>query len=371
MKIVVVIPTYNEAGNIGKLIDAISLEVTNVLPNQLEVLVVDDTSPDGTYKIVEKKQKEYDFLHLYLNKKKAGLGGAYTKGFNYAMSVMGADVVIEMDADFQHDSKDIPRFVKAIEEGADFVIGSRYIKGGSIPKEWAFYRKFLSIAGNLTAKFILGMFKVKEFTSGYRATRVKGVLDQIDFNTLLSSGFSYKLDLMYRYYNMGATIKEIPITFANREDGVSKMETNNPSESLLVVIKLRYERDKHFFKFLVVGGIGFVVDSVLFNVVFLIRALSAVAAIVSGFTAMLTTLILNNKWSFGDRNMGSAKTKALKTFMYFFSSTFPILFRNYIIEWGRASLDDTFIVRNLLFLFGVSVGLVWNFIVYNKIIWRK
>ena len=370
MRVVVVVPTYNEAKNIGRLIDEVNAQAVKMQSHELLMLVVDDTSPDGTYKIVQEKQRQYSFLYLLLRTEKVGLGAAYVSGFKYAMQKLGADVIMEMDADFQHDPNDIPKFVEAIDKGADYVIGSRYIQGGGIPKEWGFHRKFLSVVGNKVAQFVLGIFHLTEFTNGFRASRVKGFVDTIDLDNILSKGFAYKLDLLFKMHLLGAKIVEIPVMFANRTEGVSKMETNNPIDSLRVVITLRARKEKNFIKFGLVGFAGFVIDSLGFNLIFLVDALSSYAALISGFIAMLSTLVLNNYWSFRDRTIGGSKEKVYKTGLYFLSSTIPIIIRNFLVEWGRVTFADTFIVRNMLFLVGVAFGLIWNFTVYSRIIWK-
>src|SRR5258708_16102680 len=142
MKIVVVIPTYNERDNIGKMVDALAVEFPKIHNHKMELLVVDDTSPDKTYELVKEKAKKYKWVHLLLNPVKQGLGPAYVKGFKYAMNEMKADYVMEFDGDFQHRPDQIKDLVAEVDNGYDYIIGSRYIKGESIPKEWGFNRKF-------------------------------------------------------------------------------------------------------------------------------------------------------------------------------------------------------------------------------------
>ena len=166
------------------------------------------------------------------------------------MQNLQPDIICEMDADFQHDPKDLPRLTKEIYNGYDYAIGSRFTKGGKIPKEWALRRKFLSVGGNLFSKFVLGIFSVNDFTSGFKASRVKGFADSIDLDHILSGGFAYKMDLLFKMHKKGAKIKEVPIEFGIRDRGDSKMEKNNALDSLRVVLTLRYNENKNFFKFL-------------------------------------------------------------------------------------------------------------------------
>jgi dolichol-phosphate mannosyltransferase len=240
MKIVIVIPTYNEAANIGLMIEALTKEFTKAPEHDFHILVVEGNSPDGTAEIVKQKQVQYPFVHLLMEEKKAGLGAAYAFGFKYAMKNLEPDVLVEMDADFQHDPKDITRLVEPLAQGFDYAVGSRFTKGGGIPKDWSLYRKFLSIGGNIFSKVVLGIFSVNDFTSGFKASKVKGFVDKLDLDNILSGGFAYKMDLTFRMHKLGAKIKEVPIQFGLRDRGNSKMESNNFMDSLRVVLTLRF-----------------------------------------------------------------------------------------------------------------------------------
>ncbi|KXK10826.1 MAG: Undecaprenyl-phosphate mannosyltransferase [Microgenomates bacterium OLB23] len=169
-KALIVLPTYNERENIRVLVPQIN-EIVEKIPHwDVQILIVDDNSPDGTYKEAELLKKKYKNIHL-LKGKKEGLGKAYLRGFEYGLEHIKPYVVFEMDADLQHNPKLIPLFLKEIEQGADFVIGSRYIKGGSIPKHWSIDRKFYSVVGNLVASLGFMNFSVHDWTSGYRAQK--------------------------------------------------------------------------------------------------------------------------------------------------------------------------------------------------------
>lgn len=233
--IVIVMPSYNEAENIGKIIDALCAKVfPRIKDHKMELLVVDDKSPDGTGKIVKGKQKKFKNLFL-LEGEKAGLGAAYIRGFRYAMNKLKADGIMEMDADLQHDPNDVPRFVAEFDRGYDYIIGSRYVSGGSIPREWTLDRKFFSVVGNLTYRVSLLMFDMHDFTTGFRLARVKGYLEKINFEKVFSNSFSYKERLLYEMRKRGAKIKEIPIVFNLRVNGDSKMTTNTIIEQMKVI----------------------------------------------------------------------------------------------------------------------------------------
>lgn len=372
MKIVVVIPTYNEKENIKKLVPILD-DVFKKSDYDFNVLVVDGNSPDGTNDEVISLSKKYKFLHPLLENQKAGIGAAYFYGFKYAMKEMKADILVEMDADLQHDPKVLPSLVKPIiENKADYVIGSRFTKGGSIPKEWAFIRKFFSVGGNIFSKIVLGIYNVNDFTTGYKASRVKGFVDKLDFDKVGSASFAYKVDLLFKTHRLGARIQEVPITFGLRDRGVSKIENNTFFDTLKLVIMLRVYEKKSFVKFIIVGFAGLFVDAGLFNIFRLLHFLApAFGAFISGSLAMLTTFLLNNYWSFGDRKLEESSAKIKGALLYFVSSYVPILVRAKLVYWAVVWFGNGFIPTNVAFFIGISFGLVWNFTVYSKIIWRK
>jgi len=373
MKIVVVIPTYNEAKNIGRLIEVLDVEFKKIPSHEFNLLVVEGNSPDGTADVVREKMKKYPFVKLLMEEKKAGLGSAYVYGFKYAINELKADVLVEMDADFQHDPLELASLIKEIDNGYDYIIGSRFVKGGSIPKEWELKRKLFSKLGNLVSKVILGIRGVSDFTTGYKVSRVKGYADSIDLDNILSKGFAYKIDLLYKMHKVGAKIKEVPIKFGLRDEGDSKMEKNNLKDSLRVVItlRLRDEETRKFLRFCIVGLIGFIVDSGVFNILRLLIQNSKTASLLSGLIAMMTTFALNNLWSFKQNKLEGAKNSVVSFLVYVISSYVPIFLRSELIKFSSSRFGDTFWVVNIAFLIGVAFGLIWNFIVYSKIIWRK
>lgn len=371
MKIVIVVPTYNEAENIGKLIAALDTEFKKIPHHNMQVLVVDSNSPDGTADVVRKSQKKYPFVNLLLEEEKNGLGAAYMYAFKHAMNKMNADVVMEMDADFQHDPKDVKRLIKKIDEGYDYVIGSRFAKGGSIPKEWAFYRKFLSRGGNLFSRVVLGIPNVTDFTAGFRATRVKGYLDKIDLDSILSKGYSYKFDLVYRFHLLGAKIAEVPTDFGLRDRGSSKMERNNFADSLRVVLTLKYRHDGAFIKFVLVGFVGLFTDLALSNLLRLTSLAANAAASLAAFMAMTVTFTINNHWSFNDRKIHGLKNKLPKFVKFATVSSIPIVFRYFFVAFIVAKFGENFITFNFALFVSVLFGLIWNYTMYTKLIWKK
>ncbi len=237
-KAVIVLPTYNERENIAKILDAILNQKQRALGYELSILVVDDSSPDGTAAIVKDYAKRHPNIHL-LTGKKQGLGAAYIRGFKYAIRKMQADVVFEMDADFSHNPIDIPRFLTELHAGNEFVIGSRYVAGGSIPKDWSLLRKLNSKWGNIFAKHIAGIKRVKDCTSGYRAIKTS-LLKKINLDQLNVKGYAFQLNLLHQAMKKQGVVTEIPITFTDRVYGQSKIRLRDITEFIGSAFMLRF-----------------------------------------------------------------------------------------------------------------------------------
>ncbi|MCL5004250.1 MAG: glycosyltransferase [Patescibacteria group bacterium] len=370
MKFVVIIPTYNEADNVEKLIRTIEAETSSIAGHEISLLFVDGNSPDGTAALIRKMQPEFGNIELLVEESKRGLGAAYITGMTHAMKNMAADVVVEMDADFQHDPADLKRFVVQIDNGADYVIGSRFTKGGSIPKDWGFYRKFLSVAGNIFTRVVLNLPKISDYTTGYKASRVKGFLDQIDLEHLESRGFAYKMHLLVEMVDHGAKIKEIPIHFANREKGVSKMEGNNPLDSLKVVLKIRVKKSHRFIKFLIVGFVGLVINFVGYQFFFAVFKIHpALSNLIGAEGAIISNYYFNNRWTFSDRKHIDLKQFLVKFVHFNLASAFGVIF----IQSGLIFVFTYFFgteLHILFFFLATAVLVIYNFTVYSRVIWR-
>lgn len=229
MKSIVVTPTYNEKDNIERLINAVLASVEGI-----HILVVDDNSPDGTSKIVENLMINNDRIHLMKRPGKMGLGTAYCDGFKYCLD-NGFDAIFEMDADFSHDPKELPNFLKELEN-YDLVLGSRYIKGVNVVN-WPLSRLLLSYGANLYTQIITGL-PVKDATGGFKCFRAD-ILKKIDLNKIHSNGYGFQIEMTYRLWKKGAKIKEIPIIFIDRMNGVSKMNKKIIYEAIFLVWKLK------------------------------------------------------------------------------------------------------------------------------------
>lgn len=230
MKAIIVIPTYNEAQNIEHIIDRIHFQGIR----DLDVLVVDDNSPDGTAELVEKIALAESNVHLMKRPKKAGLGTAYVAGFKFALE-REYDYIFEMDADFSHDPDEIPNFLRAIKE-CDLVIGSRYKSGVNVVN-WPLTRLILSVGANKYTQIITGL-PIKDCTGGFKCFR-REVLEAIDLNRVDSDGYSFQIEMNFKAWKKGFKICEIPIVFTDREAGSSKMSKKIIREAIWIVWKLK------------------------------------------------------------------------------------------------------------------------------------
>ena len=226
-----VIPTYDEKDNVRKMADAVLSQSAD--PSHLELLFVDDNSPDGTGAVIEEMMRTEPRIHCLHRERKEGLGRAYVAGFAKAIA-LGADRIVQMDCDFSHDPKDVPRL---IAEDADLVIGSRYVKGGDTPG-WPFKRRLISRAGGIFIRTVTGM-PLRDPTGGFKCWKAS-TLKRIDFETVGSKGYSFQLEMNHRTWKEGCTIREIPIVFTDRVAGYSKITAGIATESIKIALKLRF-----------------------------------------------------------------------------------------------------------------------------------
>lgn len=245
MKTTIIVPTYNEAQNIEKFLTKV-LDVTkNIKGFEVDVLVVDDYSPDGTADLV--KALNSPRVKLISNSVR-GLGNAYIFGFKHVLKELKSDVIMQMDSDFSHNPEDIPRMLEAVSQGYDYVIGSRYVHGGSIPENWGWHRKLNSFFGNLVTRYFVGVGKVKDTTAGFKAMKAE-IFNKIDLDAFKVNGYSFQIWLLFcAIYDAGAKVKEVPIHFIDRELGESKLGLKDITEFLMNALKLRMKLVKRWFK---------------------------------------------------------------------------------------------------------------------------
>ncbi len=234
----VILPTYNEVENVTQVIPAIFLQAATIsATHEVHVLVVDDDSPDGTRGAVENLQRKHKNLHV-IGGMKRGLGDAYKRGIKYALRHLSSDVIIEMDADGQHDPKEIPQFIALSNSGFSLVIGSRFTPGGETP-DFSLWRKFLSLFGNWLIRRLGGVRKVHDCTSGFRCIRAD-LVKECDLTCLSTRGYSFQSSLLCELLRHNAAFIEVPISFKPRLHGYSKLAFRDQLEFLLNIVKIRF-----------------------------------------------------------------------------------------------------------------------------------
>jgi dolichol-phosphate mannosyltransferase len=231
LKAIVVVPTYNERDNVAALAASVLVQHSDI-----QILFVDDNSPDGTGKIIDGLASENSRIHVLHREGKLGLGSAYREGFKAALA-MGADYILEMDADFSHDPGSLPLFLAAIRE-SDLVIGSRYLNGVSVVN-WPIRRLILSYFASVYTRWVTGL-QLHDCTSGFKCFR-RSTIESIDLDTVKSDGYSFQIEMNYRCMENGLKITEIPIVFIDRHAGSSKMSRRIVREAVFMVWKLRLQ----------------------------------------------------------------------------------------------------------------------------------
>ena len=225
---VVCLPTYNERDNIEPMVRALG-------DKRVRVLVIDDGSPDGTGDIADRLARELDYVAVLHRERKEGLGPAYLAGFRRALAE-GAELVLEMDCDFSHNPDDVPRLIAAAEDGADVVLGSRYVPGGAI-RNWGALRRFVSSGGSWYARVLLGI-GIRDLTGGFKCIR-RAVLETIPLDRIDAQGYAFQIETTYRALRAGFRVTEVPIVFVDRTEGHSKMSRTIVLEAVWRVPLLR------------------------------------------------------------------------------------------------------------------------------------
>lgn len=374
-KAFVVIPTYNERNGIKALIPEIFEYSKNIPGWDVHILIADDSSPDGTADEVLALQKTYgDRLHLQVNKGKVGLGQAYLNAFAFTIKTFQPDVIFEMDGDGQHPANILPNFLKKIDEGADFVIGSRYIPGGSIPAHWSLWRKFTSVVGNVVAQVAFMNFKVRDWTSGYRcikASYLDGVIADMEGHT----GYVFQIALLDKAFKKHLKITETPLNFTDRLNGESKMQSFQFIFDTLWYIFTH----SSFIKFALTGLMGFVVD---FGLAALLIGLMSfhkpTANAMSAEVAIMFNFIVNNFWSFSHKRLEGSYIRKFIKFNLVSSGSIVIqsvglaialyIFGDTVHTIAHITLPSWIVYKVLLIGFFV---IPYSYLMYNRFIWKN
>ncbi|MDP3974367.1 MAG: glycosyltransferase [bacterium] len=363
---VIIIPTYNEAQNIQKLIEGI-FEIKNQIPKwELKVLIVDSNSPDNTSSIIKNLQKQNKNVYL-VQTKKEGLGKAYVTGFKYSLKNLDPYVLFEMDADLSHDPANIPNFLNEIENGADFVIGTRYSKGGSIPKDWAYHRKLFSVLGNIVIRLGFARLNISDWTSGYRSIKswvVKQSVNKVD----KFSGYVFQVATLDEAIKNNAKIVEIPINFTDRIEGVSKINSLQYIVQTLIYVFTH----SSFIKYVIVGATSAAIDFGLsFIFIELWKLKIWLATLLSVESSIIYNFLMNNFWSFSYKKIDSKiKHANIKGFLKFnFLQSFLLL----IQVIGITTLANLYgkewwyVYKTLL----IAIIIPLSYFLYNKFIWKN
>lgn len=366
-KVIIIIPTFNEALVIEDTLHQVFQETATIASKEIQVLVFDSNSTDQTQTIVTRLQATYSNLHLKNENQKSGLGSAYRQAMQIALDELSADIVIEFDADLSHQPKYIAPMLEKMNK-YDVVMGSRYVQGGSIPKDWGWHRKLLSRVGNWVARLILTP-KYSDFTSGFRATR-KQVLIRALPQQFLSNGYAYKIQLLWSFHKNKDRVCEYPIVFVDRKKGQSKLPANSILESLRVLFILRIRELKQYFTMCLVGISGMVVQFTVYNILrqnmspFNAAQLAVIAAIINNF-------IFNNRFTFKN-NIFHQPVQKLKSFVLFIGySMLMVSFQSHWLQLGIKYIGSGYIKENLVMIAAILTGSYINYLTYSRLVWPE
>jgi len=349
----VVLPTYNEAENIKTILDQTFSNQKRLDNYSLSVLVVDDNSPDNTKDIVQQLMATYPKL-AQLNGDKKGLGDAYKRGINFALKTLDADLIVQMDADGQHDPGLIAGFVKMTER-YDVIIGSRFIEGGSTP-HFSYRRKIMSKVGNFLIRYLGGAYVVKDCTSGYRVIR-KEVLEKCQLSAFPTKGYSFQSWLICELLRKGAVIKEMPIIFKKRLTGDSKLTFRDQLEFLVNIVRIRFANSEEFVNYCLVGASGVVVNlSVYYSLTRFLDINVLLSSPIAIEASLLTNFLLHNYWTFRDRRTKKTLVSRLLSFHVVAGVAGLINYLMFVALISLLLINDILAV-----LFGIGAGIIFNY----------
>lgn len=373
MKIFIIPATYNEADNIEKFITVLEDEVLpKIKHHDFSILVADDFSPDGTGDIVRSLMKKYKNLSISEGEK-MGLGAAYVRSMGQAIKD-GADVVVSIDADFQFNPHDLPKFIDKIDEGYDMVVQTRYSQGGSIPENWPIQRKIFSIIANIFVRTIFMRFNIHDWTGGFRAIKSE-VFEKVGPEMGKYNGYIFQIAFLHKAVMLGYKIGEVPLHFSDRKLGNSKIAPLSYILNVLtyvVTARIKEVLTGSFGKFLVVGGTGFVINAVVLRI--LVEGFNWApyyANLAGAVFAVFSNYNFNNMWTFKHNKHTSTFRYIWKMLQFYATSAFGVIF----IQTGTIYFGVHYITKQddyfYYFIIGTFFLMMWNFMVYSKLIWRK
>jgi dolichol-phosphate mannosyltransferase len=364
LKLLIIIPTYNEIDNIENFIKAVFLNI----PSDAAILVVDDNSPDGTAHLVEKTSVDFPNRLFILNRhEKQGLAAAYIAGFSWGWNSTW-DVFLEIDADFSHNPQYIPVMFEQIKTH-DVVIGSRNIKGGGV-EGWTFLRNAISKGGSLYSRFILGC-PIRDLTGGFNMWR-KSALEKINLSSIISQGYLFQVEMKYKAFRAGCSIMEIPILFTDRKQGISKMSKKIFLEALFNIWKIR-NSDKfglvEFLKFAITGGLGTLTNLSIFFVCADLLGFHEIPVSIGCFLIAATqNYFINHFWSFNKATLNTSPS--IKKWALFIGASLIGLIVNILV------MKAVLFYWNLPFKViaqgaGIAAGMLVNFCVSKYLIFKR
>jgi len=383
MKIVNIIPTYNERENIKLMLEALRKIAKENPQYQFETLVIDDDSPDNTGKIVKDYMNGDSSVHLITGPKK-GLGNALIRGYKYAIEKLKAEVVIPNDCDFSFDPYKIPELLIKIEEGYDVVVASRHIGKGAT-EGWSLFRKLNHWVSNVfLATYVAGIKEVRDHNGNFKAIRVKGVLDKVPLDELLGKikirGFGFQAYILYELSKVTRKFYEVPVVFKFRTRGEAKIGKKylksylrDVFEYIKLSILIRKDRSVQFIKFAIVGTIGLIIQTTTYYVLaFVVEVTTpSLATIIGGQIAIISNYLLNNLWTFRERKITSFSKLVIKFFQFWLTSNFAV----WVLQGGIVRLGEILVTKessliHLFFILGLIATIIWNYTVYNRFIWK-
>ena len=374
-KVVVIIPTYNESENIERTINVVFNSFPNKNNFDFHILIVDGNSPDGTALLVRKLISKYPNLHLLMEKEKGGLGAAYLLGMDYSFDTLRADYVIEFDADLSHDPSKIKNFVDKIDEGYDLVLGTRYKKNGSIPKNWGIHRKMLSVLGNIFIRFVFLNNSISDWTGGYKAIS-KDLYKKVKSDVVIQKGYTFQISFNKSALKHGAKIAEVPFDFKDREYGKSKLGPEYFVNALVFVLVTRINDilSSNFLKICIVGTIGASIQFITFRFFRSLIPFNIISHNLSIELAVLSNFILNNYFTFHSHRIKNGIYNFVKNFIKFnLISLGSIIIQNIVMRVGLLVFNENTVphLKDYLNVVGIFMGLICNYYLYSRIIWKK
>lgn len=371
MNVVVIIPTYNERGNVDKLIKIFETEIFPKVKNhKMSILVADDNSPDKTADDVRKLMKKWDNIHLITGKKQ-GLGAAYVRAMTYAIDKMNADILFEFDADFFHDPKKLPEFLRKIDEGYDMVIGTRYSGGGSIPGNWGLHRKAFSIFGNFLVRSILMRFFIHDWTGGFRALK-KEVFVSIKKELTSFKGYTFQVAFLHKTIKKGFKVTEIPFDATDRVMGHSKIAPLEYIINLLkYVITARITELIHspFLKYAITGFFGYLINAISLEIFFKQGFHPAVAGAIGAELSIIWNFSLNNFWAFKKYRITNPFKVLLKFPQFNLISIGSLVIITTVLWLGTSLFGEG--SRQVFLIIAIGLVIPYSYSLYNIFIWKR